>query len=326
MLTTLLTLVSSVYAATITVDNTSSTGRVAMFSDLQEAIDAADAGDVIMIKGSATNYGSVTLNKTLTLIGEGYANTINTRQSTIGIITLTSAASGSVLRSLYITYFTGEVTDDLKLINVNFLGNGNNQGGSGLHGENWTLIDCKATTGHYGFECRSYSATFYNCIFIKLGQNNASSSTINLYNCNILVSIYNSQFATFNNCLLPLADDNQVRSDYSTNNVFNNCLFEYEVLTQDTLELSGNELNDCIFQTDPKFVNTTDYQLQEDSPAKDAGSDGTDIGITGGFYPVKALNGDNALTKVDKVFVETSVITPGSPLKLKVSAHQKVAE
>jgi hypothetical protein len=50
---------------------------------------------------------------------------------------------------------------------------------------------------------------------------------------------------------------------------------------------------------DPLFVNapyntayssTMDFNLQASSPAKNAGSDGTDIGITGGAYPVTSGN------------------------------------
>lgn len=61
----------------------------------------------------------------------------------------------------------------------------------------------------------------------------------------------------------------------------------------------GNTGSNNIVNQDPLFVNapyntvyasTMNFNLQASSPAKNAGSDGTDIGITGGAYPVTAGN------------------------------------
>ena len=41
------------------------------YSDLQVAIDAANAGDTLLIHRSPTSYGNATITKQLTLIGEG---------------------------------------------------------------------------------------------------------------------------------------------------------------------------------------------------------------------------------------------------------------
>ena len=46
--------------------------NVADFRTLQEAHDAASAGDTLYVAGSSTQYGDLTLTKTLTLIGPGY--------------------------------------------------------------------------------------------------------------------------------------------------------------------------------------------------------------------------------------------------------------
>ncbi len=57
------------YAAVITVSNNpNSPGQ---YSDLQTAIDAAVAGDIIYVHGSLVSYGSVTITKQLSLIGDG---------------------------------------------------------------------------------------------------------------------------------------------------------------------------------------------------------------------------------------------------------------
>ena len=54
----------------ITVDNNVPSG--AMYLDLQQAIDAANNGDIIYVSGSETRYGDITIDTRLTLIGTGH--------------------------------------------------------------------------------------------------------------------------------------------------------------------------------------------------------------------------------------------------------------
>ncbi len=58
------------HAKTLTVDN--KVGSVAMFTSVQAAHDAASSGDTILIAGSPTSYGNVTLTKRLDVVGPGY--------------------------------------------------------------------------------------------------------------------------------------------------------------------------------------------------------------------------------------------------------------
>jgi len=58
-------------ATTITVDNNA--GSAAQYTDLQTAVDAVQAGDTILVAGSVTSYGSITLKKKVILLGAGYA-------------------------------------------------------------------------------------------------------------------------------------------------------------------------------------------------------------------------------------------------------------
>ena len=58
------------YADIITVSNNpDSPGQ---YTSLPAAIAAASVGDTILVSGSPTNYGSITINKKLTLFGSGY--------------------------------------------------------------------------------------------------------------------------------------------------------------------------------------------------------------------------------------------------------------
>ncbi|MFK7953340.1 MAG: hypothetical protein AB8B73_10885 [Ekhidna sp.] len=80
-----------VSATTFTVDNNA--GSTAQYTNLQTAIDAAQPGDTLLVAGSATSYGNVTVRKKLILIGAGYAG-LQSSISNLTFLNLT-AASGS---------------------------------------------------------------------------------------------------------------------------------------------------------------------------------------------------------------------------------------
>lgn len=93
----------------------------------------------------------------------------------------------------------------------------------------------------------------------------------------------------------------------------------------------GNTGSNNIVNQDPLFVNapyntiyasTMDFNLQTTSPAKNAGSDGTDIGITGGAYPVTA---GNILLKPSSApvimqFNPAAVVPQNQPVKSNIKA------
>lgn len=70
-----------------------------IFSDLPEAVAAAEAGDVIYVKGSPIAYSSATINKELTVIGEGFQG----NASTINTLTIEMDASFSSVYGMYIS-------------------------------------------------------------------------------------------------------------------------------------------------------------------------------------------------------------------------------
>ena len=89
---------------------------------------------------------------------------------------------------------------------------------------------------------------------------------------------------------------------------------------------SGNQVS-----VDPKFVNapyavvyaaTMDFTLQPTSPGKNAGTDGTDIGITGGAYPVTS---GNFLLKTPHAPVimtlnPAAIVPQGQPIQTNIKA------
>jgi hypothetical protein len=73
------------------------------FTSLQAALDSADAGDIIMLHGSSTSYGTIYIRKRIVLIGPGYflgQNTApntqaNPQTATIGTLYFQSNAAGT---------------------------------------------------------------------------------------------------------------------------------------------------------------------------------------------------------------------------------------
>ncbi|MBK1876266.1 hypothetical protein [Pelagicoccus mobilis] len=110
--------VSASHAATHTVDNANP--GAADFDTLSAAITAAAAGDTLILAGSSTSYGSVTLNKELHLIGPGwfiegnFPDASETHGAIIDKVTINSlAGSGSSLTSLQIGVVDLDDTSDI---------------------------------------------------------------------------------------------------------------------------------------------------------------------------------------------------------------------
>ncbi len=94
---------------------------------------------------------------------------------------------------------------------------------------------------------------------------------------------------------------------------------------------SGNTGSGNIVGQDPLFVNAPfntawagneDFRLQAASPAKNAGFDGTDLGITGGAYPVTGGNVTLGLPSIPLIttFNPVSILPQNQPLKANIKA------
>lgn len=104
----------------------------APYSKMEDAINAAVEGDTIMIDGSANSYGSITLDKRLVLIGNGYnlvANGISTEATLVATVySVTVNAAGCVIQSLCVSgdVYGGNITINAPKVIVNrcYLGSG----------------------------------------------------------------------------------------------------------------------------------------------------------------------------------------------------------
>jgi len=299
-------------AQIITVDN--NVNSAAMYTDLQTAIDNANAEDTIYVSGSETSYGSIILSKKLTLIGAGFEpnNQLGIR-SEVSLFTLdvviqgaiTSDPSGSSIIGFYIlTTLRISNNDNVNDVTIarnrigGILGNSSFVASESLN--NWLVYNNYfGTSGSASFK-NSSNIIISNNIFDKNGTalnsfenssiivannlfiRNSGTNPVDIFsNCertiftnNILIALEpgdvssDCDFCTFNNNISFTSGNNSF--NYGTNSASNNLEF--------TDPLFVDENGDLLFDS------AEDYHLSAGSPGKNAGTDGTDIGIYGGLY------------------------------------------
>jgi hypothetical protein len=98
---------------------------------------------------------------------------------------------------------------------------------------------------------------------------------------------------------------------------------------------AGNTGDSTYRNTNPQFINDPgfntvtfsnfsdyDFHINNASPLKTAGTDGTEIGIYGGPYPLSNLNGVANLPYIQYVRTSSPVVEKDGTLKVKVKAYK----
>ena len=260
------------------------------FTDLNAAMASENVadGDTLYLDAGANLSAQQNVTKQVTIIGVGYEATLPYGTSTIsGEFNLKKA--GIKVEGVKITSTTTIAADYV------------------------TLERCKATR-IYGSETCQY-ATIRQCYITNsssytytvrgLGKTNTRSAfwtiensiVVTNINYHLILELYSAVLR--NNLLIMKSSDNCIAS-LSNASISNNII------------VSTYKVNGCIYDTDGQFVNnvvgqnyaaetnhvtgstSTDvvftgnyesYELIEDSPAKNYGTDGKDCGIFGGLYP-----------------------------------------
>jgi len=272
-------------------------GTPTFFAKLDDAIANSVDGDTIYMPGG--NFAlSTNISKRLHIIGVGYhpdstrvTNPTNIVLEGQNLNLLTGASGGS-------------------LIGVRLLGGWGVQFGTSSSNSlvtNYTIGFCfldNITSSYDG----SSNNLFYRNILGSINFSNILSE--NFYNNiitggiyagtgaifknNIIINGYwyqivNTSYSTFENNIF----ENQSLLYSSDYNIFNNNLFQYEVTFPYGTNTGSNNIisqsASTIFvnQTGSSYNYAHDYHLQPSCPGKNAGRDGTDVGIYGGVYPWK---------------------------------------
>ncbi|MCF8299298.1 MAG: hypothetical protein K9J13_17245 [Saprospiraceae bacterium] len=279
-----------------TVSNNPVDSSAADYSNLQTAINNASAGDTIYVSGSIISYPAVYIKKKLIIIGAGYHSANSKHFSTmISSITLgyeldvynnvISSANNSAVIGIMGT-INGDVGIDNIVLKRN-KGNIHMSGSTSNLSSNWIIINCIVTTINANIGVSNIF--FANNINLGTAQFNSSTIKNNLF----IGSSATGDNNIFKNNIIYFGS---TLNNFTNSTIQNNLSFAGATTITTTFSysttntISGNKENQ-----DPKFVDVTvslttfdyanDYHLQSSSPAKNAGTDNTDIGIYGGAYP-----------------------------------------
>lgn len=320
----------------------------AQFTTIQAAVDAAVAGDTIYVSGSPNTYGAVSVNKRLVLIGAGYnpANFLTPPTSIVSAgFTLSGSASGTVISGFRLCGITGGGGIDNIQIFRNFLGNGCNGVVLNINGSNWAISNNIFNFGSIQIN-NSSTIIIQNNIFSNGGVSLSNQSSViidhNLFfGTNSNRSLSNVKNALVSNNIFARTVDPTIDAATQFNLFRNNLNLLANVGdTAPTNSFAGgpNSESGNFVGVDPLFVNAPDfngynalynYRLQSTSPGKNAGNDGTDLGIYGGgfVFPSAGAPGSGFDTsasppvpQVTNVNIQNTSLAPGAQLRVTIQA------
>jgi hypothetical protein len=302
------------------------------FSDLQLAINASLAGDTIYVHPSNILYNDVTIVRRINLFSAGFNTSLlsNYRPARINRVYLTIdntlpndliGASGSILNGIYSNQIDGYLVNNVQINHCSFrilfsdgagwivknsiLGNGSSSAYLTLeapfliennifmaygpqplrlnyHSTNTGGIfknNLVYTSGGWGGVCIGSSVDYSNNIFFKTNPN-FLGFLFDLTYSSEQNSLNNNIFYGFS---LPVIPPN----NSGANNIIN---------VNPGFISPLNQISNLPFLPDTLLV--YDFRLSSSSPGRNAGSDGTDIGIYGGSSPWSLVPGLPPLPQV----------------------------
>lgn len=316
-------------ATVITVSNNAAVP--AQYTSLQLAIDDATAGDTIYVAGSPTNYGNITMDKQLALLGQGHApNGSGGISSQLNVLYLQAGVNGSVFYGLRVGTIgfqdNGYLYSDILIsrCKINASINGNDPPGNMQN-----ILVFNSIIGYSRInDCQG--CVFSNSVFIGSteGLSSGTNATILVKNCVFIGPLpgggatHNCVFE--NNIFLGLVTDNSVQNCSFANNLSYDCT-PYCSFSGGVGNTSSNNLVDTavIFEgfnpSSESFSLSNDLRLAPGSPGVGFGTDGTDIGVFGGsspFVPGTNYFGSPKLPKVQQMSVLNEIVGEGGELEI----------
>lgn len=328
-------------------------GSEAEFDNLQEAIDDANAGDIIYVQPSPNTYGSIEMKKRLSIYGIAPNPELNAGvHATINTINFNFSASDSKLSGLNITniYLSSQSFNNHNVVITN------NRlsrvdGNSSTSRANNAIISGNYIKGGGSITIRNNNSQNWiisnNIIEQSSSSSNAASfnnfNATTIFNNNIFLSRQNADidgsiqvFQTFegtqitNNIFL-FTNSEVVNMNIGDNidlNFQNNLTYKDDGTFDD---LPGaNNLNN----TDPQFVAfdfdldlnslSNDFHFQTGSSAIDAGTDGNDLGVFNGGFPFNMRGYPTELPYVTDFVIFNNIISAGTLLDINIKANANI--
>ncbi len=280
----------------ITVDNT--TGSGADYTSLQAALADANPGDTLQVHSSPTDYGAITIDKSIYIIGTGHNPAANSdiEVANISAITLISNCSNTTISGVQLTSVAigAPIVDisDITIRNCKITSSINGTNNGNVH--DWVLEGNLFLYGTINAN-QSYNWLIRNNIFY--------TNYFAFSNLNSSVTINNNLVILTNNNLFNVCDGPTVNNNifYATQGATVIVLNSTTLSASNNLTYAGNGASlsnfpgtDNLNNVNPMFINATnanisffysnDYHSEPGSPADNAGTDGSDIGLYGGAF------------------------------------------
>jgi hypothetical protein len=301
-------------------NNVNSPGQ---YTDLQAAITAAANNDTIYIHRSDVDYGNITINKTLTLIGEGALPNkqvqltpsssvqIQSINLTFAAFPATTTASGSKFYGLNVQSVTiGHISstgqyNTVAISNLTF--NRNRIGYLYLNAIHSNILFFQNSV--YGVYQTSGGGAFVNSVISNniitrfeavttLGSNTVISN-------NIFQNYFSARGAVVsNNIFYNSASSGAINISTYSCTISNNLFYAFTPVIGTNIISGTNTGTGNLFNVDPQFTTAAlcsdvynytytaptagpfaDFHLLSSSPGVNYGTDGTNIGLYGGNYP-----------------------------------------
>ncbi|RIA10583.1 hypothetical protein OE09_2450 [Flavobacteriaceae bacterium MAR_2010_72] len=350
LLTIAFVLTQIIYAQTVrTVDNRPESG--AQFDNVPAAIAASAPGDIIYIHPSPTSYGSITIDKTLTLVGPGHnpANSDGLR-ATLSSINLAANSVNSVIKGLNISsisaYSFGTNSHNIHILNNRitasisgfaYAGNSDNWIIEGNYFDNGYSSTCITASNMNNMQVRNnyisgrlISFNHTNVITNNLFVHEDTAGTAQIFTSSSGIT---SPLVTNNMFVFTDPDITELTST-GTPIVYTNCLTWKEAGGVALIALPGSGNVD---NADPLFTNPNDpnpapaindfynnaYTLLVGSPAIGAATDGGDIGVFGRNFPFDINGRPSSMPYPTEMTILNSVVQPGQNLNVIFKASQK---
>ncbi len=355
-LTLIFTLISAAsFAGILTVDNHPGSG--ANYASIGSAINNASNGDTIYIHPSGFSYGSFSLNKQLVFIGPGhhpeYAGGYGAEIETL---TLQNGSSGSKFIGLIfgtIKCALWNQVNNIEITNNYFYSHTAISGayGDNSDGDNWliqgnVIIQKESCGGCILLNVNTGSVNNPNTNWIfrnNFIQSKSSTGTTNIF------KYLNSTITIENNIIVhrnpnPVFTENYITGGEFRNNIFwainanftkldsnaVNILFSNNLTYHSNGSLAILPGTNNIDNTDPQFENipagnpiwdyANNYMLSAASAGAGAGTDGTDIGIYGSYYPFRMEGYPQDFPRFKSISVSNTIVPQGQTVQVQLKA------
>jgi hypothetical protein len=328
--------------------------RPAQFTTIEAAINGASPGDTLRIAGSSNEYMlPPTLFFNLTFIGEGANNpngqsTIFTRESpysfTLGRLNSSLGSSGSSFHGIRFhpnvgifldPLFSGGTLATQTLDNIRFercqFNGVQIASGTTKQISNVLFRNCLFNSGSISVSGSFISNILItNCIF-NPGSISGGSAPLNgnllIRNC-LFLNHTASRFVSISGVIVENCIFYKSEPTGAINSVFNNNITY--LCNSNTIPYGTNAGSGNLINVNPLFMNypalganfewTHNYGLQAGSPAIGTGSNGTNIGLTGGNAPFNNIPGNSRIPVVTGLTLPTSSVPVGGTLEINIQA------